>query len=369
MKASPLNWHNHFASCLSEYGYKNCISDPCVFYKQNATEQSFLCIHVDDILMISSHEEHMKKLYELLLKRFKKVAYHTGDQVEYLGLLIKNTTDGIKISQSGYIQKLIDKYNIKSTATAPATLDILKYDQIGAEAQKETQGESKPYLELLMALNYLCITRPDISVAVSFLATKCVAPSKQDWNMLIRVLKYLNGTKEFVLTLKPKNLQIHTYSDASYNVHKKSNSHTGIIISIGPIDHSYGATVFTASKKQQLIAKSSAEAELVAADEALDETIYLIRVLKEIGLLEYNKYKSQSILHMDNQSAMKIMSTGKTRAKHMNLRYYFIKSKIEDKSVHVIYMKTDQLYADFLTKPLTGTKFKTFRDQVMQISK
>ena len=82
------------------------------------------------------------------------------------------------------------------------------------------------------------------------------------------------------------------------------------------------------------------------------------------------------VLHQDNQSAIKLESNGMAsagkRSRHMNIRYFFIAEKVANKEVLVSYYycptdATDDMIADFFTKPLQGSKFLRFRDTILNI--
>lgn len=76
--------------------------------------------------------------------------------------------------------------------------------------------------------------RPDILLAVTFLTTRVLNATQDDWTKLIRVLRYLRRTKNKGLTLKiGQSIFVQSYIDASYGTHCDGKSHTGAIIGIG----------------------------------------------------------------------------------------------------------------------------------------
>jgi hypothetical protein len=88
-------------------------------------------------------------------------------------------------------------------------------------------------------------------------------PNEADWAKLVRLMKYLNGTRELKLTLSADNLHcIKWYVDASFAVHPNYKSHTGATMSYGDGD----GAVQSISRKQKLNTKSSTESELVGYD-------------------------------------------------------------------------------------------------------
>ena len=81
----------------------------------------------------------------------------------------------------------------------------------------------------------------------------------------------------------------------------------------------------------------------------------------------------RSILYQDNSSAILLekngrMSCGKN-TKHINARYFFIKHREDTKEINVEYCPTGEMIAEYFTKPLQGSKFTTFRDLILGITK
>ena len=77
--------------------------------------------------------------------------------------------------------------------------------------------------------------RPDILPAIAFLCTCVQEPTQQDWNKLLKMLKFLARTKDDVLTLSAEEvgLHLHWYYDASFAVHRDFKSHTGGMLTLG----------------------------------------------------------------------------------------------------------------------------------------
>ena len=100
--------------------------------------------------------------------------------------------------------------------------------------------------------------RPDILTANSFLCTRVTKATVEDQQKLFRLLVFLRRTKDVVLTLRPQDLKLKAYIDASFAPHQDSKSHTGVTIFLGD------ALVYAASRKQKCVTKSPTESELVA---------------------------------------------------------------------------------------------------------
>ena len=87
---------------------------------------------------------------------------------------------------------------------------------------------------------------------------------------------------------------------------------------------------------------------------------------------EQQGYKVKSnTLQQDNQATIKLEENGKfsshKRTRHINIRYFFITDQINKKNVTVRYCPTDELMADFMSKPLQGLKYQRFKSMIMNI--
>jgi len=203
--------------------------------------------------------------------------------------------------------------------------------------------------------------RPDISPAIAYLTTRVRSPNEDDWEKLMRMIQYLKHTKNDRLTLESdESMVVNWHVDASFAVHPDMRSHTGISVTFGkgfPIN---------ISRKQSINTRSSTEAELVAADDAMGPILWTKHFLAEQG------YNYKQVLHQDNKSAMLLESNGRKsagkRSRHINIRYFFISDMKEKGQLSIRYCPTDKLVADYMTKPLHGSKFKEFRQQIMNLS-
>jgi hypothetical protein len=172
---------------------------------------------------------------------------------------------------------------------------------------------------------------------------------------------YLNATKDLKLRLRPDvNGEVRWWVDASYGVHQDMKGHTGCTMSMG------SGSVYSSSSAQKINTRSSTECEIVGVHDIMPQAIWTKNFLKAQGVTKY-----KTIIMQDNKSAMILenngqMSCGK-RTKHMDIRYFFVKDLIENKQVEVQWCPTEKMWADFFTKPLSGTLFYRMRDIIMNI--
>ena len=179
---------------------------------------------------------------------------------------------------------------------------------------------------------------------------------------MIRLMRYLNGTKDLTLKLDANsNMRvIKWYVDASFAVHSDFKSHTGAVMMF---DRSKGA-VQSISRKQKLNTRSSTEAELVGVDDVA------VMILWTKLFMEAQGYDvDKNIIYQDNKSAILLEENGKKssgkRTRALNIRYFFMTDQVEKGNARIEYCPTDEMIADYMTKPLQGQKFRKFRESIM----
>ena len=171
------------------------------------------------------------------------------------------------------------------------------------------------------------------------------------------MLKYLKGTKDLALQIGINDFSIKFYIDASYATHADMKSQSGLMLTLGR------GAILAQAGKQRIICRSSTEAELVVVSDNVGSAIHLNE------FLTYQGYARKPIeLFQDNQSCILLVTNGQTsaqRSEHIDVRYYWIKEKIDSGEIIVTYKPTCEMVADGFTKPLQGIQFEMFRDTIL----
>jgi hypothetical protein len=109
------------------------------------------------------------------------------------------------------------------------------------------------------------------------------------------------------------------------------------------------------SKKQPIVTLSTTEAEFIAVASCACQTIWLRRILQQLGHYQ----EGSTIIHCDNSSAIKLCKNPVLhgRNKHINVRFHFIRELISMGVVEVIHCQTQNQIADIMTKPLKHDVF------------
>lgn len=203
----------------------------------------------------------------------------------------------------------------------------------------------------------LC-TRSDLCVALNILSRFQNKNNKELWQNLKRVLRYIKGTINICLIYEKNNSQqiLTGYVDADWGgdeIDRKCT--TGYVFKL------YKNTISWNSKRQHSVATSSTEAEYMALFEGVKEACRIRSILTNMKLeLE------PTTIYEDNNGCIAIANnpTDHKRTKHIDIKYHFIREKIQQKIITVKYLSTGEQQADKLTKPLSAVKFGLNRDKV-----
>lgn len=367
LKQSPLKFQLHLKGVLNNLGYKQLASDECLFIKHDGNEFSVLSTHVDDIMQVSTSQHLYDELKEGLTTAYKDITT-TEEGNAYLGMSIERDKDDyrkIKLSQRGLIDKVLNKYpkdkGDKHRYHSPASDDLFDVNPSGERST--TDGEKREFLSVLMTLMYLArLTRPDILMAVTFLAGRTHCADLRDLRHLERVIRYLEVTRNLGVHINCDNLQLHCSCDASFAVHTPNNNtrgHTGFIVGFGT-EMSY---LHGRSGKQKTASTSSSDAEIIALCEALKMCVWMRELIRELQITDLKEV----IVFQDNKSviAMCTESTTMKNSKHLLTKLTYIADLVRSGAVAVRYMATGEMTADVLTKPLHGEPFNLHVSNMM----
>ena len=122
-----------------------------------------------------------------------------------------------------------------------------------------------------------------------------------------------------------------------------------------------GGPVCWNSRKQKSVALSSTEAEYMAMSDTSQQLVWLKSLFGEIG------YKVKPItLNVDNKGAIFLAKNRKQehRSKHIDIRYHFMREKVEEKIINVVHDPTQEQLADIMTKIVTFDTFVKMRKQI-----
>ncbi|RFU31063.1 hypothetical protein B7463_g5291, partial [Scytalidium lignicola] len=358
LKQAPRCWQLKLNSKLAEIGFLPLQSDPSVFFNQRLS--IFICTYVDDFLVIGPGGSQFDEVKRILHDLFEMI--DMGPASWFLGVRIIRDWEKHTISlvQDGYVKKILDRFgysNVKPHSTpfeANVAEFMVKYDGIA------TPQDVQLYSEKVGSVMYLMTqTRPDLSFPVSRLSQFLQNPSPQHLKLVKQVFQYLQGTQDVGITFGGdgnENLDFYGFSDSDYGGCLETRRSTiGYLFFLG------GGPISWRCQRLPCVTLSTTEAEYCALSEASREAIWLARLLSE---LQVNVSSSKITLNGDNQGSLSMAETTEQskRAKHIDIRYHFVREKVQSGEIVLNYVPTADMVADGLTKALNSVKHAKFMD-------
>ena len=320
-----------------------------------------IVVYVDDLLLFDISEDIIEQVKTELKGKFKMT--DLGKANMFLGMriqldILESGEWNYTISQEHYIKRILDEYSIHYGAYLPLPAS-------GYLKKNSDEGEStdiKRYQRAIGSLMYVMLaTRPDIAFPISHVAQFASNPSKEHWEAVLHILRYLHYTKQRKLHLNNPLLedfathgpstvnQVFGFSDADWagdSTDRRSISAYGFYF--------YRGLISWSAKKQPIVATSTLESEYIAAAHAAKQATWLRQFSSELG------HPSLPVkLFMDNQGCIKVSTNAEDhkRTKHFDIRFHYLREQVAQNKIIPYYISTKRMAVDTLTKPLPLVKF------------
>ena len=351
LKQAPRAWYGEIDSYFSERGFQRSQNEPALYTKiEGKSDILIVSLYIDDLVitgncvrLITEFKSDMKKKYEMS---------DLGLLHYFLGIGIIQSDEGIFITQEKYAKALLERF--KMIGCNPVATPLV----VNEKFQKEDgsgEADATLYRSLVGSLLYLTATRPDIMFATSLLSRFMHKPTRIHYGAAKRILRYIQGTIKFGImyerNVEPK---LFGFCDSDWG------GSVDDLKSTSGYTFTLGTGVFSwASNKQKSVALSTAEAEYVSASTATSQAVWLRRIIEDFG----EKQKEATPLLCDNKSAIAMSKNPvyHSRAKHIALKYHYIRDAVEENQVDIVYCNTEDQVADIFTKALARERFVYLR--------
>jgi histone deacetylase 1/2 len=210
-----------------------------------------------------------------------------------------------------------------------------------------SSADATEYRSIVGGLQYLTITRPDLSYAVNRVCQYLHMPRDTHWAAVKRILRYVRLTVSYGLSIRPSSSEvISAYSDADWAGSPDDRRSTG------------GYAVFFGSnliawsaRKQATVSRSSTESEYKAVANATAELIWVQSLLRELRISQ----PRPPVLWCDNIGAIYLSANPvfHARTKHIEVNYHFVKEHVAEKLLHTKFKSSKDQLANIFTKPLS----------------
>jgi hypothetical protein len=224
----------------------------------------------------------------------------------------------------------------------------------------DTGGKSidqKVYRSMIGSLLYLCASRLDIMLLVCMCARFQANPKEVHLRVVKRIMRYLLYTPKFGLWYpKGSTFDLIGYSDVDYagcKIDRKSTSGTCQFLG--------RSLVSWASKKQNSVALSTAEAEYIVVRHCCAQLLWMRQTLRDYG------YKLSKVpLLCDNESAICMVDNPVEHSctNHIDILYHFLRDHQQKGDIEIAYVSTHNQLADIFTNTLDEKTFSKLRNEI-----
>jgi transposase InsO family protein len=369
LKQAPKEWYDELSSGLVALGFELSTSDSSLWRREGAAGPVFILHWVDDLLLVGADAGELAALKRDILARFP--GRDLGAASRYLGIDIvrDRAARTLTISQPAHVASLLEQAGMANCRVGRLPMSTTA-DCTAARGDDCLMEDPHHYASAVGVLLYLaCVTRPDITTAVSMLSRHTARPTERHWSLVLALLRYLQGTSGLGITYgapwaqqgmsaSPASMELQAWSDADWGACQDTRrSRTGYVFRF------CGGAVSWSSQMQPVVAGSTAEAEYVAAAAGAREATWLRRLARDLGVHQEGPLP----MGVDNQAALVISSpvgAHRPKTKHIALRYHFLRECVTHQRVGLYHCPTAENPADMLTKPLSLDKIALFREML-----
>ena len=276
-----------------------------------------------------------------------------GPMDDLLGIQAVYNKDGsITLHQEKYIWKMIAKF-LPSGASPSVQSNTLPFSKLIHERVIEALSTEgclhpnlvKPFQERIGSLMYACgAVRCDITYPVHLLCRCLTRPTPELMEECDHIFSYLSRHAKVGLTFNSGVSTLHGFSDASWETKHSTSGYVGMW---------QRAAISWLSRKQQSVALSSCESEIIALSEGAKDMVYLRKLI--LGL-DATYLSGRSDLATDNQGArdLSFNSMHHDKTKHIERRHFFVRDMVEKLELNVPFVRTHDNLADFFTKAISS---------------
>ncbi|KAL8157704.1 hypothetical protein AgCh_002416 [Apium graveolens] len=211
LRQAPMAWYSRLNQHLLKLGFIKCPYEYVVYTKRDGAESLIIGVYVDDLLVTCTSLSAIAKFKGEMNREFDMS--DLGRLTYYLGLEVTQHTGYIKVCQSSYAQKVLDKAGLADYNSAIFPMEhklTLHADHLGKPV------DSTLYKSMVGGLRHRVHTRPDIAYVVGIVSRYMERPTELHLNAVKRICHYVKGTLHYGLVYKrgQENYILSGFSDS-----------------------------------------------------------------------------------------------------------------------------------------------------------
>jgi hypothetical protein len=354
LRQAPRAWNIKLDTVLQALGFTRSESEYVVYTRGEGKLRLLLGVYVDDLVVTGVRTSEIKKFKLEMCERFKMS--DLGLLTLYLGIEVSQEPGLITLKQTGFAKKLLEKSGMADCNHTTVPME---------PRLKLSKNSTNPpvditlYRSIVGSLRYLVHTRPDISFSVGLVSRYIETPTTGHMSAVKHLLRYISGTLDVGcrFSSSPEDPFLVGYSDADMAGDPDDRKSTsGSIFFFGECPVSWQ------SQKQKSVSTSSCQAEYQAASIAACQGIWLGRLLGDL----LGTPPLVANLLVDNMSAIQLCKKPvfHDKSKHIEVWYHHIRGCIEDGTVTVEFVGSDDQLADIFTKALGRVRLQRICEMI-----
>ena len=359
--SGPRRWHVEIHNALCSFGAVQSTCEPCLYHLDGLN----ILVYVDDILSTFPDTAKGHALYDSFVAMLQtKFELQDDGQTDCSSFIGMNLTWGpdrrwLMLDSPKTVDTMLDDHGFTScrpsfTTGVPKTLISLADCPADDDVEQIAFMKGKPYRARVGSLLwYARLVRPDIAYQVNALASVAHNPGKAHWDATSQLLRYCAHTKQLGLVytrtdglirgqFKPIGFSDATWASVYGSFFDNYRSTSGWLFLLS------NACVSWSSRRQSVIAQSSAESEFMAAADAAKEALFLRNLFADLHIPQHGPTQ----LWCDNQSTIRqsINAVDQKNSRHIGQRSHFLRHQCHTKRLSMGFVPTANQFADALTK-------------------